>query len=76
MTHQSKFDQRVLSAVSQGDKLNTCAAARTGDLNESHLLVHGVMARAMAADASSDLDLDLALSHSLDQWRGALDIAA
>jgi len=68
---QAQTHQQILDILSQGPELNREAGAQTGDLNESHLLVHGVIARALRAGAkrSNDEDLGFALATSLDRWR-------
>ena len=76
MTHHLKSNQRVFRLISQGDRLNKLAVTHTGNINESHLLVHGVMARAFAMGAPCDPDLDLALSRSVVQWRDLRDLVA
>ncbi len=76
MNDTSQANQRVSMLVSQGDRLNKTAAKGTGNLNESHLLVHSVMARAFAVGVSCQPDLDLDLSRSLAQWREDRDLAA
>ncbi len=76
MACASESNRRASMLIAQGDRLNKAAAKCTGNLNESHLLVHGVMARAFAVGAPCEADLDLNLSRSLAEWRGRRDLAA
>jgi hypothetical protein len=62
--------QGMLDILAHGERLNAHAHGAVGNVNEAHLLVHGVMARAMDARSAADGgDLDLALARSLRAWR-------
>jgi hypothetical protein len=59
--------RRNLEVVSHGARLNVAAALHTNDANAAHLVVHGVLARAMDDEAApiSHAVLDDALSRAL-----------
>lgn len=60
-------DHQRLGVIEHGPRLNEIAAAQTKDVNAAHLIVHGVLARAMddgASPVSADA-LNLALMHAL-----------
>lgn len=60
-------DHQRLDVLEHGPRLNEIAAAQTKDVNAAHLIVHGVLARAMDdgfSPVSADA-LDLALMHAL-----------
>jgi hypothetical protein len=54
--------------LGQGAHLRDRAEAETHNVNEAHLLVHGVMARAFAGGADSPGNLDGALTDALEGW--------
>lgn len=64
---QSFQDHQRLDVIEHGPRLNEIAAAQTNDVNAAHLIVHGVLARAMDEEESpvSAEALDLALMHAL-----------
>jgi hypothetical protein len=64
---ESFQDHQRLDVIEHGPRLNEIAAAQTKDVNAAHLIVHGVLARAMDDDVSpvSADALDLALMHAL-----------
>ncbi|MES1198579.1 MAG: hypothetical protein ABUS48_01200 [Pseudomonadota bacterium] len=66
-----QFSSSILDVLTEGPKLNFRAGTHTADLNESHLLVHGVIARALEdrsrLPTSDDLDLELTLS--VGRWQ-------
>ena len=66
----------AIEIVAQGPELNVRAADRIGNANESHLLVHGVIARALRDGARSPVNLILALSSSVDRWQAPVCAAA
>jgi hypothetical protein len=59
----------LLDVLVRGERLNRAAAAVIHDVNASHLIVHGVLARAMGGQIRSatgaDLDADLACALAL-----------
>lgn len=59
--------RRNLEVVSHGGRLNRAAALHTRDVNAAHLVVHGVLARAMDDGIApiSHTMLDDALSQAL-----------
>lgn len=59
--------QRRLDIVGQGGRLSRIAIARLGDINEGRLIVHGLLAQALADEKSdaSVLGLDAALHAAL-----------
>src|SRR5689334_7270043 len=65
-----------LELVTQGPRLNLLAAVEVSDVNEAHLIVHGVLARAMNGVISNttraELDADLAYALHLREGRSAL----
>lgn len=67
--------RHVLDVLAQGAELNALAASELDDVNQAHLIVHGVMARAMDDESSSTtlagLKLDLASALMLHASRGA-----
>ena len=54
--------------VDQGAQLRGRAEAETLNVNEAHMLVHGVMARAFAAGRQSEQNLNDALTQALNGW--------
>lgn len=54
--------------LAQGEHLRYRAEAETSNVNEAHLLVHGVMARAFAAGRDGERNLGLALTDALEDW--------
>jgi len=72
------YRKRSLGIVAQGDRLNKMALAHTQDINESRLLVHGVLARAhndrTSPDAAAALEcaLNKALRSSAAECAAAL----
>ena len=69
-------EQHALDVLAQGAELNALAAGELDDVNQAHLIVHGVMARAMGDDNSpttlAGLKLDLASALVLHASRGAM----
>jgi len=60
-------DHQRLDVIEHGPRLNEIAASQTKDVNAAHLIVHGVLARAMddgVSPVSADA-LNLALMHAL-----------
>lgn len=57
-------DRCVLDVLAQGARLNVLVAEQIRDVNEAHLVVHGVMARAMnqVCAPATERDLELALT--------------
>lgn len=57
-------DRRILDVLAQGARLNILVAEQIRDVNEAHLLVHGLMARAMneVCSPATEQDLELALA--------------
>lgn len=53
----------VLDVLARGAELNAAAAQQVDDVNEAHMIVHGVMARAMEGEVTraslAGLTLDL-----------------
>jgi hypothetical protein len=54
--------------LEQGAHLRDRAEAQTDNVNEAHLLVHGVMARAFAEVGDKPRNLDGALTEALEGW--------
>ena len=75
MTHAKES----LDLLAQGRRLNLLAAVKVSDVNEAHLIVHGVLARAMngvvANTTLAELDADLAYALRLHAGRGTLVLA-
>ena len=46
--------RHALDVLARGAELNTFAAREVDDVNEAHLIVHGVMARAMEGDITRE----------------------
>jgi hypothetical protein len=63
---------RSVRIVAQGDRLNAAARAEIGDLNQSRLIVHRVMARALvdASVSSTDEAMDQSLRRALRDYAG------
>jgi hypothetical protein len=54
--------------LEQGAHLRDRAEAETHNVNEAHLLVHGVLARAFADGSNTQQNLDGALTDALEGW--------
>jgi len=54
--------------LAQGGLLRDRAEAQTSNVNEAHLIVHGVMARGFASGRDDERNLDLALTEALIDW--------
>ena len=69
-----------LDLVAQGPRLNLIAAVEVSDVNEAHLIVHGVLARAMNGvignSTRAELDADLAYALHLHDGRCPLGTLA
>ena len=64
----AKRNRRILDALHQGEGLRTRALERLSDINQSQLIVHGVIAREMKASESNAEQSALydALSDAID----------
>lgn len=71
-------DQWRLDVLSHGARLVVLATSKTDDLNEAHLLVHRVMARAMneMVEGVTGDELDAALARSFRRGRSGLKLVA
>lgn len=71
--------RNALDALAEGPRLNLLAAVAVRDVNEAHLIVHGVLARALGGALSSaafaDLEGDLASALVLHARQNALSAA-
>ncbi|MDX2276258.1 MAG: hypothetical protein NW206_12475 [Hyphomonadaceae bacterium] len=54
--------------IDQGAQLRSRAEAQTLNVNEAHLLVHGVFARAFAGGRQREGNLNNALTQALELW--------
>ena len=75
MTHTK---ESLDDLVAQGPRLNLLAAVDVSDVNAAHLIVHGVLARAMngavANTTLAELDADLAYALHLHVGRSPLGV--
>lgn len=64
----AKRNRTILDVLNQGEGLRTRAMERVSDINQSQLIVHGVLARAMNATESGleEPALYVSLSDAID----------
>jgi hypothetical protein len=71
--------KKSLDLVAQGRRLNLLVAVKVSDVNEAHLIVHGVLARAMNGVVNTtpaELDADLVYALHLHGGRSDPSVLA